>query len=436
MFTKPTEAFMKLAQIDKFIVSYILPLGLFILLTGIHWIGRGGNISQTYIWLLFPSLICLMINLKSLKKWRPDLLELSVLAFFALAIASWYWSDTESSISEPIKDCIYIFTFIYAICRLSGDPDKLQKILIFSSIIAALGAAIALFNQYVILDQDTSYRAFRIYSMGIGRLGDFGNPIPSGIYFGAVASIIFVWICQESTSFNQTLIAATALTALLAYIVMTGSRGPQLAVIATFASACLIIRNQRTNISIALAVITAACTLFLFHEPLFSSASTDSTLSGRLVIWEQVFPLISNKFLLGHGYDASMAALFKGTHFSYTHNYFIQVLYNYGFIGFLLFSSMTITTLIAIKHHWSNTLAKPSLFLMIYGLTCMLTEVHRLIIHPYQNWLIFWLPIGLILGVKYSQQITTYQIIKTETYALTEHERKKAAAVKEGVETE
>ncbi|WP_079253700.1 O-antigen ligase family protein [Endozoicomonas arenosclerae] len=406
------------SRIDNSLVRFILPLGLFFQISSIHWLGRGADVSQTYTWLLLPALICFLLNIKDLTSWRPDLQEMCIAGFLLLAMFSWWWSASEKPWIDVIKKCLYISMYLYAIVRLSQRGKLLEKTLIASVVIATLGAAAALINQYLIQDHSLNYRSYRIYSMGVARLGDLGNPIPAGIYFGAIATLLFSWSCTRLLKPWQLTLSIVGVCILLLYVLMTGSRGPQLATAVAFLIACLLIKNKRTKLFLTLGIITAVVGLYFFQETFFE-INNDTTLNGRVPIWLSTLNQISENPWIGKGLDYKMSNFWQGTYYIYAHNYYLQSLLNYGILGFALFAGIIGSTLFLMKKYWQNTLAKVSFFLLIYGMTCMLTEISRLIIIPDEAWLIFWLPIGVILGVKYkSSSHPQYLTVKTTEYTV------------------
>ncbi len=396
-------------SVEHFIVRYLLPLGLIVQMTGIHWLGKGGSISQTYIWLLLPAIIIFFMNSSALKHWRPDLQELFLIGFCFIAMLSWLWSDTDKEFSYLFKRTLYVVVYLYSVYLLSQYLEKLKHIMLIAGLIAAAGATIALINQVLLPGRDISYRSMRLFSIGYKEFGDFGNPIPAGIYFGAIGTLLFSGLCLDQLSRYKTPILIIALAPVLLYLFMTGSRGPQLALVVAFALTCLLVRNKQTNVFLSFGLVSSVAIGWMFHD-FFLNMASDSTLSGRAMIWEQVIGYIQQKPMMGHGYDASMAAVFHGREFLYSHNYYLQSLYCYGAIGFFFFSGLIITTFIAAYKHWQDRLVKMAFFLLCYGLVCMMTEVHRLFINPDENWLIFWLPVAIILGrkrhIEYTQQET------------------------------
>lgn len=391
---------MTVSRIDNNLVKFILPLGLAVQISGIHWLGRGADVSQTYTWLLFPALICFLLNFNRWKDWRPDKQEMCIAGFLLLAIASWWWGSSQKPWIDVLKKCLYISMYLYAIVRLSQKGHLLEKALLASAAIAVLGAAVALTNQYLIQGHSFHYRSYRIFSMGIAGLGDFNNPIPSGIYFGAIATLLFSWTCTTLLKPWQLILSALGVCTLLLYVLMTGSRGPQLATAIALLSACLIIRSKQTKFFLMLGILIAIIGMYLFQDTFFD-INKDPTLNGRVPIWLASLKHISESVWLGRGVDYKMTIPWKGTYFLYAHNYYLQSIVNYGLTGFALFAGIVGSTIILIKKHWQKRLVKVSFFLLVYGMSCMLTEVSRLIIIPDEAWLIFWLPVGLVIGAKY-----------------------------------
>ncbi|MGD9851818.1 MAG: O-antigen ligase family protein [Nitrospirales bacterium] len=72
----------------------------------------------------------------------------------------------------------------------------------------------------------------------------------------------------------------------------------------------------------------------------YQSSEMGATLSGRSELWTQSLPVIMDKFFLGHGYVTSKFASLNVEDLSWDagqlHNAFLEVLYNNGFVGFVV----------------------------------------------------------------------------------------------------
>ena len=59
----------------------------------------------------------------------------------------------------------------------------------------------------------------------------------------------------------------------------------------------------------------------------------DVTLTGRMEIYNQIFPILSNKFILGHGYGNSYQILMNLINYPNTQNGILECIFNYGIFG-------------------------------------------------------------------------------------------------------
>lgn len=141
----------------------------------------------------------------------------------------------------------------------------------------------------------------------------------------------------------------------LGVLFMTGSRSAwllELAVLLLLAALAAARRvDAPTRILGALAALVglpaAAFILFKWREPLLASLGRDPTLSGRTLIWQQVWVFITQRPWLGWGYEAFWRGM-RGQAFRidaalnfvvfHAHNGFLELWLNLGLVGLALFA--------------------------------------------------------------------------------------------------
>ncbi len=157
-------------------------------------------------------------------------------------------------------------------------------------------------------------------------------------------------------------------------------------------------------------VCIVLCVSYLFLERLsggfvseriggLGNLSTDMTSQHRLVIFENVWntAIISNPvdFFFGHGYCAS----FRETGF-FAHNDLLEVLLDYGFIGFLIYLAFLIllTKYLIGFYKFQNLIGnESSIFFVTYIAYCFLGMANCFIVSPLY-FTIFTFSLGLSIG--------------------------------------
>jgi len=123
------------------------------------------------------------------------------------------------------------------------------------------------------------------------------------------------------------------------------------------------------------------------------------TFSFRPGIWERVLSDMQGHWWFGYGYliDPQVEAYDKV--FSHAHNSYLASLRDGGMIGLAL-----LLGLLAVAGCWAWRLYRLRgeriyLALLLSGMTAITMDYDRLLVHPKEIWLFFWLPVALIMAV-------------------------------------
>ncbi|MCY4329748.1 MAG: O-antigen ligase family protein [Endozoicomonadaceae bacterium] len=304
-----------LSRLEQLIIAYILPVGLVIQITGVIWLGRGsGWATQTYLWLILPSFVVFLINIKKITTWRPTWAEIFLLMFLVWAFLSKGWGNTTLTWADVAKRCIFISLYIYAIIRLGETPEKLQKCLLFCCFVAACAALLSLIYHYGVEGHGMLYRQYRIYNMGIKKFADFRIPPWAAIYYAILFSLLFAWQnTVDSTGKYKKQLTLAGLFTLGFYLLMTWSRGALAGAAAgTLFSSFILSNNNKKRSAIFLLTIFLLSVSVIFLDFLYRNNLThavmgsekifDLTFDGRTNIWKETLELIIQRPWMGHGF--------------------------------------------------------------------------------------------------------------------------------------
>lgn len=124
-----------------------------------------------------------------------------------------------------------------------------------------------------------------------------------------------------------------------------------------------------------------------------------SNLSFRPGIWEKVVADMQGYWLSGQGYLVDPSVDAYGKTFNHAHNAYLASVRDGGLIGLAL-----LLAILCVAALWAIRLFKERgeriyLALLLYGMACIFMDYDRLLVHPKEIWLFFWLPIALIMAV-------------------------------------
>jgi O-antigen ligase len=100
----------------------------------------------------------------------------------------------------------------------------------------------------------------------------------------------------------------------------------------------------------------------------YNQSGGAATLSGRIGLWEVVWPAVLEKPIFGHGYAASRYLVLDVDlpwDPGHTHNSFLEPLYNNGIIGFMLIVVMNFIIIRNLRHAVKGHFGRESYFLAV-----------------------------------------------------------------------
>ena len=265
-------------------------------------------------------------------------LEPTVFLFTGLVLASTMWSaDPAVSMRRGVMFTSVTLFASYLVLRFS-----LQEII---ALLATMFVVSGVINLTVILVWP---------DVAIDRLGRFDGVFAQKNALGYVSAMAIPTLLVAARSWRRWRLLCYGAVALHAYL-LVGSESKTM-LVACVASVALMIayvafRGRRTLPGIvavslvgssvfALAFVTANIAL------LAKWLDKDVSLSGRVPLWEGLLPVVSERLVLGHGFEAAFSGAFSPAHEVVvqvgwnpgdSHNAGMQILLELGLVGLLLF---------------------------------------------------------------------------------------------------
>jgi O-antigen ligase len=324
---------------------------------------------------------------------------LAAASYFAcLGVAGLAASDRDlGMVARHLKDSVQVLSFlgVTAILVRRGGERFIAASFLSMSLAAALGAGVN-----VVL----YYRDLPIHELWTNRLEGipgvtvyYNSNVVGDIYGMALAAALAV-LARGQLRALAGILTAIAAAVLLAAVLLTGSRGALLGVIAGSAVVLALCVDWRWRIGILLA--TAGGLLLLdAYTPLPRELLARAD-SSRLSLWPIYLRLAAIHPWLGYGlaYDTAFK-LPNGLLIMNAHNIILAALIRGG----ILSAISLLAVLIAAAHcAWRGWVAARTPFALVLMAACiLLTAVdHEFLASPLGfHWLLLWLPVGISIGV-------------------------------------
>lgn len=383
------------------LIFMILPLGFIAHIAGMLFITDGSRhttISNATFFI--PALILCFFD-RPLRKSliSRKYLYVGLMLAFTVIIAMTN-SNSENSASLQLKKSLYVILYLASISLLirKGIMEACLNSLFVLSGITAVSSIIV---QAAVQDSNIFLSDFRLYSLGYKDFADFKNPVVAALYYGFFGVYGFAQLLTKPHPRSKNLLFSACIIGLSLYVYCTFARGVWLGYGLALCVTAVLHHSHRTKKwLIVAAVITLAVAIGL--RPVLEDQYSRG-LSLRDVIWKEWLERIEEFGIVGAGAGQRFEiCLTSDQCFSQAHNLFLQFFYEYGVIGIALMVAMLLSTFCQSldRRHWRIPLAQTGLPLLIFCIVTAMFNYHTVLNRPGVYWMIFWLPIGIILSTQ------------------------------------
>ena len=297
----------------------------------------GGSTGLQILYALFYLLICLW-----LLPWHKQALSLLfeekwMLLLLLLAVASTFWSvDSGETFRRSLGLAGSTITGLFIAMRY--EPKQQIRILAACIVVAAVASLVVGFVLPGIgLMPDGAWRGVFYLKNGLGRMMSLGV-------------VCFAFLAIGQRQFRTLAIAMIALCGILLLLAKSATGIVVCGIVLALLPFRSILNRSKRRIvalSVILAIVLLPAAHFAWNRRgrILASMGRESSLTGRLPLWEAVGTEISYKPLLGSGYtafwstaDAERYRQASGWDAPNAHNGFLEMALGLGFIGLAVFA--------------------------------------------------------------------------------------------------
>ncbi|MHA6493810.1 O-antigen ligase family protein [Pseudomonas borbori] len=385
---------------------WILALGLFVQLTGPLFNNDGSRYAtQTYLLLFMPTFLLLLWRRFSLSTWcqPPGCILLCLLAWVVLS--SGFNTGSGKNLTYWLKIVGLIVFYVFAVASFVRHKSAFNGLLLASVALAALFAWLTLYYQFGVLDKPLEYNIVRISGrlseLGWRGMADLKHPVIAGLYYGVFVVLLTYLFVGLKVEVWQTALLALGMLGLLAYVLLTFSRGAWFSTAVGALVLLLLFPSTRSR-----SLIGTGCLLILVAAYLFwpeVQYELKRGVSNRDLIWANWAERFPTFWLAGAGAGADFQFAFPRPHYFsviHAHSLYLQLWYEYGVVGIVLFVLLLLSLL---QKGWqcrAQPLARLGIALLVYAMVAMVSDVYAIFHRPSPYWVLFWFPVGILLGVQ------------------------------------
>lgn len=372
------------------IAGWVLTIGLF-------WSVAGVVLTPTmkfYSWLLtaFVYLPCMYLVVRYFNEFRHTVLNRRELWLFLLlfvwSLISLTWSTDATRYLTIIKRELFFLLLILGWIVWGRTFNRqLQSMMILWGALGGL-YSLACLIAYPLRGID------RMYGFG----GFLDNPNPAGYTIAALVVLSCTWWPKHLTGrIAWALLQACS----VAFVVMTGSRGALVSLIAV-AFVVLLLGGGRTYRVLAVSALVAAVIMVLIEPGLLQRGD-----ANRVVLIHGALDLIHQRPWLGIGLSSDYEIPANGEVFSHCHNLILDTAVQYGIPFTLLWTWLWLWLGHRAWRHRTESLGMAILMIWVFATVAVQFDVFTVFGRARAMWMVVWMPFVLSLCLGKSERKDT-----------------------------
>ncbi len=324
----------------------------------------------------------------------------AIAIYMLYLLFSGFWRDPMDwfLLGQKFVISVYILSFITITYFLvQWNRGLFERLIQLCIVVAAVAALINIFVFY----SDNPFPSTRL--MGIGALtniNEFANVY--GVY-----ALLAAGLALRTQNISYKVLLLVAIGIFMSYAWFGQSRTAFVSlIVALMALVGATVQEKRwLYAAVALLATFGAALVVMFPDTLEQAVLRGIGL--RPHIWASTWEKAVLSPIIGHGLTMDIAVQAGGRLIETAHNAYLQVFWEAGAIGLFL---LLVLLLLAFRSAWSlgREMGDYTIFsLLVFASITMLTGVDTLIARPRDQWMLFWLPLALLLSYQSHSTLTT-----------------------------
>ncbi len=348
----------------------------------------------------YPTYALAILMLATIPQWR-DVLSLSLMRWILLLLL-WLSLSTFWSENFVLREGISVWSrSLLLLCFVIAFAESLQR----GQLQRWLGWALTIVGAITVVAAIVNFFATSPADGRLNGLGQLDTHVVAALVYGTV--LLFVIRTARSTDDMRLRCSALVIGILIVYAVyLSDSRNAWVSVtlgVAVYLFAFRCEDPKQFVISIVSLVLIGALVLSLAAT---NSAVNESLLprgdSFRLAIWSSTLDRIAmDSVLFGRGILTNDDVMIEGVVFDHPHNMYLALLHQGGVVAVVLFAAVLARAFSILLKFYEDRDAKFALGLFAMSLSSYMLDGHELIDKVGDTWFLFWLPMGIVLGISW-----------------------------------
>ena len=320
--------------------------------------------------------------------WKHPVFQV-VVVYILYLLLSGFWGDPLDwyRLGQKATISLNIVSFIAVTYFLAHWNGALfERMLQTATLFAAAAAAVSI----IIFYSHNPFPQTRMEGIGsLTNINEFAN-----VY--GVFALMAAFFMTRVTQTTLKLLFILSIAAFVCVMWFGQSRTAFVSVLIALVSLLVLMSKEQRMLYLAFVAAFTCALLLAFPEALDQALQRGK--GERPLIWMAVWDEGKSAPLFGHGLISTVSVEVMGSTFETAHNAFLQLFWQGGGAAVIIFFLLLVT---AFRHAWSwgQQQGDFSIFcILIFAVCAMMTGVDTLIERPRDQWMLFWLPLALLIS--------------------------------------
>ena len=353
----------------------------------------------------YPTYLLAILMAFTTSQWR-DVFRLSLMRWILVLVL---WLCLSVFWSEPfvLREAFSIWSrAVLMLCFLVAVAECLQR----GQLQTWLGWSLTFVGVLAVIAATVVFYLTEPEDGRLNGLGQLDTHVVAALVYGVVLLFIVRMFClSDSAAFRG---LALALSGIIIFaIVMTDSRNAWVSVafgvlVYLFAFYCSD-RKQFVAALASLVLIGVVGLISIASHETYGQLLLPRGDSFRLSIWSDTLEqIINNSLFTGRGILTNDDVVAGDVVFAHPHSMYLAVLHQGGLVALLLFLIVVSKVLKLALSFYEHSDAKLALGLLGIALPSYLLDGHELVDKVSDTWFLFWLPLGIVLGLSWKSALS------------------------------